>query len=178
VEAVGCLDGARLGPCRAAPLLAGPPAEVRAAEGDLALRASLLFTVQQTKIETCYFLARAELAHGRATGDASLIKSALKRAKAIESERSGWGDGLALLVRAAADAALGQPARVASSLERAIERLDAAHMQCFAAAARRRLGLVADRPELVAAADQSLRDLGCANPARMAAMLVAGFEPK
>jgi len=42
VEAVGCLDGARLGPCRAAPLLAGPPAEVRAAEGDLALRASLL----------------------------------------------------------------------------------------------------------------------------------------
>jgi eukaryotic-like serine/threonine-protein kinase len=140
-----------------------------------ALESSLLLSAQVKKVGALHWRACAELAQGRVSGDATLVKSALRHAKAIEKERSGWGDGLAQLVRAAAEDALGRPERARASLERAIELLDSAQMHHYAAAARRRLGLVTGRHDLVEAADQTLRALGFANPARMEAMLVPGF---
>jgi tetratricopeptide (TPR) repeat protein len=139
------------------------------------LESSLLLSVQQNKVEALHFRARAELAHGRATGAPCLVKTALERARKIEKEKTGWADGLALLVRAAGEDALGRPERARPILERAIERLRAADMQLFAAAASRRLGLLTADAALVEAAQGELRDLGCANPAPMADMLVPGF---
>src|SRR6185503_7901926 len=132
----------------------------------------LLLSVQQNKVEALHFRARAELAHGRATGDTALVKTAVKRAKKIEKEKTGWADGLALLVRAAGDDTLGRPERARPLLEKAIELLTAADMQLFAAAARRRLGLLTADAAAVEEAERVLRDLGCSNPAPMADMLV------
>ena len=139
------------------------------------LESSLLLSVQQNKVEALHFRGRAELAHARATGNSALVKTALKRARAIEKERTGWADGLALLLRAAGEDALGRPERAQSALQDAIARLDTADMQLFAAAARRRLGLLSGADGRVTEAEDALRALGCSNPAPMADMLVPGF---
>jgi serine/threonine protein kinase/tetratricopeptide (TPR) repeat protein len=139
------------------------------------LESSLLLSVQQNKVEALHFRARAELAHARATNNSALIKTALKRARAIEKERTGWADGLALLVRAAGEDALGRLDRSRTALEEAITRLDAADMQLFAAAARRRLAMLSGAAGQVSEAEDALRALGCSNPAPMADMLVPGF---
>ena len=139
------------------------------------LESSLLLSVQQNKVEALHFRARAELAHARATGDTALVKTALRRARAIEKQRTGWADGLALLLRAAGEDALGRPERARAALEQAIARLDGAGMQLFAAAARRRLGLLTGAGDEVESAEATLQALGCRNPAPMADMLVPGF---
>ena len=139
------------------------------------LESSLLLSVQQNKVEALHFRARAELAHARATGNTALVKTALKRARAIEKERTGWADGLALLLRAAGEDALGRPERSRTALEDAALRLETADMQLYAAAARRRLGILSGAGDQVTEAEAALRALGCRNPAPMADMLVPGF---
>jgi eukaryotic-like serine/threonine-protein kinase len=139
------------------------------------LESSLLLSVQQNKVEALHFRARTELVRARATANADLIDTALKRARAIEREKTAWGDGLALLLRAAGEDARGDQAGSRALLEEAIARLDAADMLLYASAARRRLGLLTGDPAVAAQAAGTLRDLGCANPAAMADMLVPGF---
>ena len=140
-----------------------------------ALRSSLLLSVQQNKVEALHFRARAELAAGRAAGDRALIAAAVGRARAIEKEQTVWGNGLAQLVRAAAAA---EPTRAADHLTRAAALFDETGMRLFAAAARRRLGLVTGGEAgdaATASAEATLRQLGAANPGAFADMLAPGF---
>jgi formate-dependent phosphoribosylglycinamide formyltransferase (GAR transformylase) len=92
-----------------------------------------------------------------------------------------WGQVAARLIRAGAASVRGDSDRAAKHLADAISRADAEQIELFAAAARRRLGVILGGDEgraLVARADawmvaQSIRD-----PARMAACLVPGFPEK
>jgi hypothetical protein len=143
-----------------------------------ALKSSLLLSVQQNKVEALHFRARVELARARDTGDASLVKLALSRARAIEKEKTRWGDALALLLRAAGDDQAGKRDRALDRLSRAAALFDETGMQMFAAAARRRTGLLtggADGEAEAERAEAALRGIGVKNPARMADMLAPGF---
>jgi hypothetical protein len=143
------------------------------------LKASFILSAQQNKVEALHFLGRAELARGRQLKDDRLVKRALKRARSIRREKSGWGDGLAALLEAGAAWARGQAAVADRLLEEGIRQLERREMALFVAASRRALGEVRGGERgaaLIADADEAFAALGIVNPARMAAMLAPGFD--
>ena len=140
-----------------------------------ALRSSLLLSVQQNRVEALHFRGRAELALGCASGDRTLMARARSRARAIARERTPWGDGLALLLRAGAERADGDQAAAADTLRHAVAALDRAGMLLYAEAARRGLGIAIGDAALVQQSEAAMAQLGVINPARMAAMLVPGL---
>jgi eukaryotic-like serine/threonine-protein kinase len=143
------------------------------------LKRSFLLSVQQNKVEALHFRGRAELACGRATGNDRLVGRALSRARTIRREQSVWGDGFAGLLEAGATWTRGDAGGAATLLEAAIPLLEERNMALYAAAARRSLGVVrggAAGEVLIADGDRAMTELGVANPGRMAAMLVPGFD--
>jgi len=141
-----------------------------------ALKSSLLLTVQQNRIEALHFRGRAELALGCARGESKLLDRAVARARRIEGERTAWGEGFAMLLRAGAAQARGDPAGAARHLRTALGALAASDMQLYEAAARRGLGAVTRDPALIEQGEAALTALGAGNPSRMAAMLVPGVQ--
>ena len=152
-------------------------AHARVLEEWPALKSSLLLSVQQNRVEALHFRARVELAAGVARGDLGLVAQAARRARKIAREKTGWGDGLALLIEAGAHMARDSAEQATALLERAAAALEHSGMQLYVAAARRRLGQLAGPAgaETLAAADQAMRELGVTNPAAMTAMLAPGF---
>ena len=97
------------------------------------------------------------------------VRSARSIIRKLQGERTLWAGGLASAVQAGLENVVGNPVSAASLLEQAAGRLFAADMRLFAAAARRHLGVLRRSDELVSEADSLMRQLGIANPRRMAA---------
>lgn len=143
-----------------------------------ALSRSLLLQVQQNRIEALHFRARSELCLGRQQGDLEMVAGAERAAQKIRRESTGWGDGLADLVRAGVAHVRGQQARCEQLLEQAADLLEGRDMHLYAAAARRQLGRCIGGQrgaELIEQADALFAKERVRNPARMAAMMVPGI---
>ena len=107
----------------------------------------------------------------------SHLAQAERYARRLQSERTAWGDGLPLLVRAGTRATRGDHERALADVTEAASRLAAADMALFAAAARRCRGeLLGGEPgrALVAEADAWMATQSIKRPDRMARMLAPG----
>ena len=125
----------------------------------------------------CCFLAAGESIHDRG----SLLKSALRCARRLRSEKLTWADGLADLLRAGAAACRGDREGAAAILRQAIATFDAAGMPLHAAVARRRLGECvagAEGRAMIEQADTVMTDRGIRNPLRLTALNAPGFAAK
>ena len=157
----------------------GPGA--RAASLDQAVRAAAagMLQNQHQRIESWHVRGAAALAAARAAAAPQrFLAEAEKAASRIERERMAWAAPLAGLLRAGVAALRGDDAAAVTRLEVAIVELERAEMALFAAAARRRRGQLVGGEggrAQVAEADAWMRAHGVRNPARMAAMLAAGF---
>jgi hypothetical protein len=102
-----------------------------------------------------------------------LLGAALADARRIEHERAPWGAAFAALIRAGAAARLGNGPEAAALFASAETSLLAADMHLFAAAARRRRGLLEGESGAakVLAADEMMKSISIRNPARMTALL-------
>jgi eukaryotic-like serine/threonine-protein kinase len=154
---------------------AGPEAWERVRAQWPALERSLLLRIQSVRIEATHLRARSALAAiGRGLDDELLTREAERAARRLERERVRRADALAMLIRSGIAQARGQPTVAAELLGRASEQFDGLEMRLFAAAARRRLGLVLGSTEgaaLVSEADVVMEEQGIARPERMMAML-------
>ena len=134
------------------------------------LKRSFLMRVQYIRIESLYHRAAAALAV--AGGD--MLKLAEADARSIQREHMPWSDPLAQLLRAAVAAARGDREAAVNLLRTAESGFDAAEMGLYAAAARRRRGVLiggdAGR-RLIEHADAWMSRQNIRNPARMTAML-------
>lgn len=142
------------------------------------LKASLLLSVQQMRIEALHIRARAELAVGAPRGDARLLKTVERRARRIEKERSGWGEGLARLLRAGVAAARRDRAGAARIAREAAVLLEQRSMALYAGAARLMAASMLEGDDAATVrveVEADMRARGIANPLRMAAMLAPGF---
>ena len=142
------------------------------------LKASRLSRVQLLHLQLLYLRGRAALAVA-VGGDKPVAKEALKDAKTMSAARAGWADPLASLLRAGEAAIRADENTAHRELERAAEGFDARDMVIFAAAARRRLGVLlgGDTGEaMVAASDQLMRRERVKDPARFTALLAPGFD--
>ena len=89
-----------------------------------------------------------------------------------------WSDPLALLLRAAVASARGDAAAASTVLSEAAERFAGVEMSLYAAAARRRVGLVRGGEsgrQLVAEADAWMQEQGIRKPDLMTRMLAPGW---
>ncbi|HZO15672.1 MAG TPA: hypothetical protein VFB62_20505, partial [Polyangiaceae bacterium] len=127
------------------------------------LERSMLLRIQNTRVESWYLRARAALGIGQ-------WRAAERDARRLEREGMAWAQPYALAVRAAVAWQRSGVGR--AELERAIAGFEGASMLLFAAAARRHLGTMTGRTELVAEADQHMNAQGIVDPTRMARMLV------
>jgi serine/threonine protein kinase len=146
------------------------------ADGWRGYAASMLGMVQQVRIDFLQTQGRAAVAAAAAGGQKEEhVRSARSIIRKLQGERALWADGLASALQAGLENVLGNTAAAANLLDQAAGRLFAADMRLFAAAARRQLGVLKGSSELVSDADSLMRQLGIANPRRMAAALVPGF---
>jgi hypothetical protein len=117
-------------------------------------------------------------AHDVQTGERrALLEGAERHARAIQRQKTRWGDPLALLVRAGAAATRGEDERAVERLEAAEAGFAAADMALHAAAARRRRGELTGGDAgrgLVASADAWMTGQKIKSPERMTAMLAPG----
>ncbi len=146
------------------------------------LRRSLLRRVQMTRIESTHLRARCALAMAalQPSNGRRFCRIAAGCARRIEREKTAWGEGLALLLRAGVRACRGHRERAIGLLEAAEEILEQSDMYIFAAAARRRRGQLMGGVggyELVSEAERALRKRGVQNPSAVTDMLVPGFRP-
>ena len=139
------------------------------------LRKSLLLRLPPVRINSLQLRARAALAAAASGGENAdrLVSAALADARRIERERTAWGNAFAELIRAGAGALRGKTAEAAMLFESAEARLAAAEMPVFAAAARRRRGLLAGAAgaSAVRSADAVMESRSIRNPARMTALV-------
>jgi hypothetical protein len=156
-------------------------AGARAASLDQAVRAAAagMLHNQHQRIESWHVRGAAALTSARDTGAPQrFLAEAEKAAARIERERMTWAAPLAELLRAGVAALRGDADAAVGRLDTAIAQLDRAEMALYAVAARRRRGQLVGgdggRAE-VATADAWMREHGVRNPARMSAMLAAGF---
>jgi len=144
------------------------------------LARSLLLRIQQLRVEAMHLRARCALAAGAAAGDREpWLRIAERLARRIAQERMPWSDPLALLIRAAVASARGDDPAAAGLLSLAVEGFTRAEMGLYAAAARRRLGVVVGGEgggQLVAEADAWMTDQSIRRPEAMTRMLVPGFR--
>ena len=144
-----------------------------------ALERSLLMRAQYIHIESLFHRARAALALVAASGHTQrrLLRSAMTDASAIEREKAHWGVPVAVLIRASAAAVEGRTEAALRQFESAENGFREADMHLFAAAARRRRGVLigGDRGQtLVNEADGWMQAQDIQNSQRMTAMLVPG----
>jgi serine/threonine protein kinase/tetratricopeptide (TPR) repeat protein len=143
-------------------------ARARVEEQWAAVEKSRLRRVQLIRVLTTDLRARAALAAG-APGDARRL------ARQIAGERLAWCTPLAGLIRAGASA----PDAARRELSTAIQQLERADMALHAAAARRCLGQLTGGDEgasMIAESDDWMRAESIQEPARMAALVVPGFD--
>jgi hypothetical protein len=108
---------------------------------------------------------------------ASHLADAERYARELQSERTAWGNGLALLVRAGAAATRGDHARALADVTEAASQLAAADMALLATAARRCRGELLggeDGRALVAEAEAWMTAQSIKRPDRMTRMLAPG----
>ena len=136
-----------------------------------AIHKAMLTRIQSVNIEGAFLRARAALATAAASRDAGvrapLVKLATACARTIDREATGWGAGFAASVRAGCARLTGETEREAIELRAAIEHYQRTEMTLFAAATRRRLGLLQGGDEgaaLVSGADELFKQQGIAEP--------------
>jgi serine/threonine protein kinase len=139
------------------------------------LEGAMFLRLENVRVFMVDLRARAEIALATSRGgDAELLRSAERRARAIEQERSAWGDPLATSLLACVARARKDDGAAARLFERAAGGFDAVDMQVHAAAARERLGDVLGGDEgraLRARATEALASQAIKDPARMTRML-------
>jgi eukaryotic-like serine/threonine-protein kinase len=149
-------------------------------------RDTFFATVQTLFLLMTHLQARTALAAARTTPAdrglfsrrARLLREAARQARRIERQNMPWSNPLAYLIRAGIANLQAQP-EVVSLLAQAEEKLHAADMEMYAAAARRQRGRLLGGDEgrqLVQAADSFMTGQGVKDPACIAAMLVPGFS--
>lgn len=145
-----------------------------------ALEDSMLLRNQVLRIEATYLQARCALASASHSDNRERrLKVAEKMARRIEKERMLWSTSFGPLVRAGVAANRGDNSTAIALLSEAVEGFDLADMDLYAAAARRRFGVLLDGErghEMVAEADDWMLKQRIMNPALMTRMLVPGFE--
>jgi serine/threonine protein kinase len=138
--------------------------------------------VQVIHIWMLSFRARSALAAAHQAGIRELkplLGAAEADARRLEGTKIAFAETLAQLVRAGIASSRGEDASARQRLTRAAEGFDALAMRSFAAAARRRLGVLLGGEEgrvLVDQADTWMRSQGVRNVARMVAMHAPGFR--
>lgn len=147
-----------------------------------ALSRSMLLRVQVLRIEARHLRARSLLAAvvSGAAGRARLLVAAEALVQQIEREQMPWARPLVALVRAGSAGLRGDTTRAAELCYVAIAGFEAARMNLYAAAARRRLGQLTGGDEsrqLIAAADSWMTAQQVKQPARLTRMLAPGFFP-
>jgi serine/threonine protein kinase/tetratricopeptide (TPR) repeat protein len=144
-----------------------------------AIRASLLPRIQHVAVDVLQIRGRSAVAAALDAKDPRpLLRQAARFARGLDRQRMAWGQVAARLIRAGAASIRGDSPRAAKHLTDAIGRADAEQIELFAAAARRRLGVLLGGDEgrdLVARADAWMAAQSIRNPERMAACLVPGF---
>jgi hypothetical protein len=141
------------------------------------LRRSLFMSLQYVRIESLHHRAISALAlaasqrHGRPE-QRRLLRLASRDCDRIASEDTRWGNALVLLVRAGVAACRGAtPDVLQSMLTGCEERLSAADMYLYAAAARYRRGEVTGNNAVRDSAAREMSDRSIRNVARLVEML-------
>jgi hypothetical protein len=132
-----------------------------------------LLRIQFVRVEALHLRGRCRLACR--DGDLTRV---LADARAIEAQRTPWGDALAQLLRAAIAARNDDRRAAVAHLAEAAAGFDPANMALYAAAARRRRGELTDGPAgalLRARADEWLAAQNVRDPPRLLATLTPGF---
>jgi hypothetical protein len=149
-------------------------ARIRA--GWAAVKASHLLRVQQVRIFLVHARACCALAAAAGPAADSLQRAAAQDARALRRERVPWAEALGALVEAGVASARGD-ARAAALFGAASERLQAADMHLYAAAARRRQGELlggAEGQEIRDRAEAAMAEKGVRSPERMTALMAPG----
>ena len=143
-------------------------------------RISMLGLVQQVRVDFLQTQGRAAVAAAAAApgGDRpSFVRRARSIIRKLNRERSAWADGTARALEAGLHALSGDAHSAASCLEDAAERFRRTDMLLFSAAARRQMGELRDRADIVNQADALMANLGIVNGSRMAATLIPCTRP-
>ena len=136
-----------------------------------------MLRVQLLRIEASYLRARCALA-AASRDRGRLLAIARDEARRIAREKMRWSDPLASLLRAGIANMEGDTARAEQLLGAAVDGFDRAAMKLYAAAARRRLGILVGGErgrELVCRADNWMASQTIKNPPLMTGMLAPGF---
>jgi serine/threonine protein kinase/tetratricopeptide (TPR) repeat protein len=147
-----------------------------------ALTRSMLMRVQVLRIEARHLRARCALTaiiSGEAHAE-RLFHMAESAARQIEHEQMAWARPLVALIRAGGAGLRGDLARAAELSTVAIAGFEAAQMNLYAAAARRRLGQLtsgAEGQRLMTEADAWMKAQRIKHPDRITRMLAPGFFP-
>ncbi len=145
-----------------------------------ALSRSMLLRVQVLRLEARHLRARCVLAAivSGASGDERLFAAAEQLARQIEREQMAWARPLVALVRASIAGLRGDSARAGELCAVAVAGFEAAQMNLYAAAARRRLGQLTGGDagrQLIVEADVWMNEQGVRQPARLTRVLAPGF---
>ncbi len=161
-------------------LYAGDPALAwrRIESGSSSLERTTITLVQSTRIEAMHLRARCALAAaGKATNGQGFLDKARDAARRLRRERVAWAAALADLIEAGIAGRQGRPAALDLSA-RALAGFESAGLRLYAAAARRRHGVLlgGDRGrDEVELADAWMQQQEIVAPARLTAMLAPGF---
>jgi hypothetical protein len=146
-----------------------------------ALEGSGLLYVQVIRIWMRHFRAASALAAAVAgPAHRHLWREARSDARRLERERTPWATGFARLIQGGIADVLGDRSGAVARLREAEAVLTETELVVWAAAAKRRLGLVVGGEEgarLVAQSDQRFQELTIANPARVMEMMTPGYSP-
>jgi hypothetical protein len=146
-----------------------------------AIQRSLVMEIQHVRVLMHQFRGRAALCmaeEARGAERAPLLASAESDAARIAKEKMPWSDPLASLLRAAVASARGEREGAAERLREAARGFDAAGMQLYAAASRRRLGGMIGGDEgraMASEAEAWMQRQRIASPERMTGMLAPGL---
>jgi tetratricopeptide (TPR) repeat protein len=144
-------------------------------------RRSLLWPIQIARVNAHHMHAACALAMlSRNVGHRPrLMRSALRSARAIERERTGWSDGFVAAIRAAVAFQSGDASAALANLESAIRLFEKSDIMGYAAAARDRAARVRSDSESereIETVAQMLRMEEVVSPERFVGMLLPGFE--
>jgi serine/threonine protein kinase len=161
-------------------LYLGTPAEAwqRLEKSWPAMIHSKILRVQFVRNEMLHLRARVGLAVAASTGDRTVLRQVERDARSIMRTGMDWSRPLAQSVRAGVRALHGDADASRHLLISALRNFEKAEMRLYAAAARRRLGVLTGGDEgatMVAAADAWMRGQIVKTPERMVEVLMPGF---
>src|SRR5262249_28784943 len=136
--------------------------------------------IQVVRVSALHLKARTSLAVAEASREPdALLDTAARAARELEAEEVAWAEPLSATVRAGIATIRGDMDGANTWLGKARSGFTAAHMELFAAAAKRRAGELSrdDKGEaLVMEADRWMKEVGVVRPDRITAMLAPGFS--